>query len=189
MTVPRRPGREQGRARGGRLTGGPGSPGSPSLPGTPGRPAGPGTSELFIPKRPGSPGRPGTPGGPGGPGKPRGPWTWNNRAWSLHTALAAGCPATPHNAPQAPLAPGDSESRSPWPRDTHAEALQVAAKTGALHVDKGLRRETGSEGAQAAHLQSLVRRQPGQRWASLSHAGLSCWPPAPLHNEPHGGRS
>ena len=101
--VPRRPRREQGRARGGRLTGGPGSPGGPSLPGTPGRPAGPGTSELFIPKRPGSPGRPGTPGGPGGPGKPRGPWTWSNTAWSLHTAPAAGRPARPHTAPQVPL--------------------------------------------------------------------------------------
>lgn len=44
----------------------------------------------------------------GGPGKPRGPWTWNNTAWSLHTAPAAGCPARPHTAPQVPLVLGDS---------------------------------------------------------------------------------
>ena len=107
------------------------------------------------------------------------------------TAHSTGCrvPCHASHRTTGSPAPGDSESRSPRPRDTHAEALQVAAKTGALHVDEGLRKETGSEGAQAAHLQSLVRQQPGQHWAFLSHAGLSCWPPAPLHNDPHGGRS
>ena len=41
---------------------------------------------------------------------------------------------------------GTAESWPPQPRDTHTEALQVAAKTGPLHVDEGLRREMSLQG-------------------------------------------
>lgn len=109
-------------------------------------------------------------GAPGGRGSREGPGHGITQHGHCTQHRLQGAPPglTPHHRFHWRL--GTAESRPPQPRDTHAEALQVAAKTGSLHVDEGLRRETESEGAQAVHLQSLVRQQPGQRWASLSMA-------------------
>lgn len=81
-------------------------------------------------------------GGPGGAGEASG-------ALDREQHRTAECATAPRAAPPDPAPPPTGPlcarrgAAATGPRDTHAEALQVAAEPGPLHVDEGLREEPG----------------------------------------------